>query len=92
MSIQYLNPTSPALDRQLYVPAVAGLLGKRIAFVTNGWASFAKIGQRMEGLLKEAHGIAQMRIYPVPTSPGPTAEELDRIASECDAAVVGLAN
>jgi len=91
-TIQYLNPTSPALKHELYVPAVGALHGKWVAFVTNGWASFGKIGRHMEQLLKAGHGIAGMRIYAVPTSPGPGPQALDRIARECDAAVVGLAN
>ena len=91
-TIEYLNPTSPALDRELYVPAIGELKGKWVAFVTNGWASFAKIGEHMERQLKEQHGIAGMRVYPVPTSPGPGPEVLDTIARECDAAIVGLAN
>ncbi len=91
-TIEYLNPTSPALERELYVPAVAALEDKWVAFVTNGWASFSKIGRHMEHLLKDRHRIAGMRIYPVPTSPGPGPEVLDQIARECDAAIVGLAN
>lgn len=90
--IEYLNPTSPRLGRELFVPKVGPLQGKWIAFVSNGWASFAKIGLRMGSVLKERYGIAGLRFYSVPTQPAPPAEVLDRIAAECSGAVVGLAN
>ncbi len=92
MEIEYLNPTSPKLGRQLFVPKVGELKDKWIAFVSNGWVSFGKIGLRMEELLKERHGIAGLRVYSVPTQPAPPPELLDRIAKECAGAVVGLAN
>lgn len=91
-TIEYLDPTCPRTGGDLVVPAVGTLQGKVIAFLNNGWSSFAKIGERMHGALKERHGISEMRTYAIPSAMPPAAGLLDRVAAECDAAVVGMAN
>lgn len=91
-TLQYLNPTSPNLEKKLFVPAVGAIKGKRIAFVNNGWLSFTKIGARMAEVLKARHGIADMPSYHILSSGPPAPGLLDRVVDECDAAIVGLAN
>ena len=90
--LEYLDPTSPSTEKKLVVPTIGELKGKQIAFVSNGWPSFTKIGARMETALKEKHGIAGMRSYAIPTAGAPAANLLEHVVEECDAAVVGLAN
>ena len=90
--IEYLDPTSEKVGGDLFVPAVGDLRGKVIGFLDNGWSSFGKIGSRMHAVLLEKHGIKEMRTYAIPSSGPPPKGFLDRVAKECDAAVVGMAN
>lgn len=90
--IEYLDPTSPRLGGQLFVPAVSDLRCKVVGFLSNGWSSFDKIGARMHGLLREKHGVKEMRTYAIPSSGPPPAGFLDQVAKECDVAIVGMAN
>lgn len=90
--VEYLDPVSPNRDRKLYVPAVGALQGKRIGFLTNGWSSFNTMGARIEQVFSEKHGIHSMRTYEIPTSCAPPEGLLEQVATECDAAIVGMAN
>lgn len=90
--IEYLDPTSQQPGGDLFVPAVSDLGGKVVGFLNNGWSSFGKIGSRMHGVLLEKHGIKEMRTYAIPSACQPPKGFLDRVASECDVAVVGMAN
>ena len=89
---EYLDPVSPNLDKKLFVPAVGELKGKTIGFLTNGWASYNAMGARIEQVLSTRFGIREMRTYAIPTSCAPAEGLLARVADECDAAVVGMAN
>jgi hypothetical protein len=91
-TLEYLDPTHPRNAHSLVVPAVRDLRGKTLAFVDNGWSSFAKIGARMNDVLRERFGIADFRVYPISSSSAMAAGLLDLIVAECDAAVVGMAN
>ena len=91
-TIEYLDPVSPNKDRKLFVPAVGELKDKTIAFVTNGWASYNAMGAHIAQVFAERHGIREMRTYAIPTSCAPEPGLLERVADECDAAVVGMAN
>ena len=91
-NIEYLDPMSPNTDKKLYVPAVGELKGKRIGFVTNGWSSYNAMGARIEAVFRERHGISDMRTYAIPTSCAPPEGLLEQVATECDAAIVGMAN
>ena len=90
--LEYLDPVSPNLDKKLFVPAVGELKGKTIGFLTNGWASYNAMGARIGQVFSTRFGIREMRTYAIPTSCAPAAGLLERIAEECDAAVVGMAN
>lgn len=90
--LEYLDPTCTRMGGDLIVPAVGSLEGKVIAFLNNGWSSFGKIGDRLQEVLTEKHGIREMRTYSIPSAMPPPAGLLDRVADECDAAVVGMAN
>jgi hypothetical protein len=90
-TIEYLDPVSPNRDKKLFVPAVGALKDKTIAFVTNGWSSYNAMGEHIAKVFGERFGI-RMRTYAIPTSCAPEPGLLDRVAEECDAAVVGMAN
>ncbi len=90
--IEYLDPVSPNRDKKLYVPAVGDLNGKTIGFLTNGWSSYNLMGEHIEKVLKAQFNIQEMRIYPIPTSCAPAEGLLDKVADECDAVIVGMAN
>jgi len=91
-TIEYLDPVSPNTDKKLYVPAVGALQGKTIGFLTNGWASYNAMGAKIEAVFREKHGMKAMRTYAIPTSCAPTEGLLEQVATECDAAIVGMAN
>ena len=90
--LEYLEPTNPKTGKDLLVPPVGELRGKRIAFVNNGWTCFTKIGVHVEQALRERYGVAGTFTYQIPPSSAPLPGLLLRIAGECDAAIVGLAN
>jgi hypothetical protein len=90
--MQFLDPTNPNPDRRLAVPVLARTTGARLAFLNNGWLSMKKIGEFIEGPLREQHGIADLAFHAVPRNMEPPDGLLDRIAAEYDAAIVGLAN
>ncbi len=90
--IEYLNPVSPNKDKKLFVPAIGDLEGKTIGFLTNGWTSFNIMGEHIAQVLKSKFNIREMRIYAIPTSCAPAEGLLSKVAEECDAAIVGMAN
>jgi hypothetical protein len=90
--LEYLDPISPNLDKKLFVPAVGELTGKTIGFLTNGWASYNAMGARIEQAFSARFSIREMRTYAIPTSCAPAEGLLERVAAECDAVVVGMAN
>ena len=91
-TIEYLDPVSPNMDKKLFVPAVGDLKGKTIGFLTNGWNSYNKMGERIAEVFRDHDGIKEMRTYSIPTSCAPPEGLLERVAVECDAAIVGMAN
>lgn len=90
--MQFLDPTNPSPSRYLRVATVNELKGTRLAYLNNGWISMAKIGKRIEGQLKARHGVSELVYYDVPRNMEPAGGLLDRVAGECDAAIVGMAN
>jgi hypothetical protein len=90
--IEYLDPTSHKASGDLSVPAISDLKDKVVGFLNNGWSSFGKIGAHMESVLLAKHGIREMRTYAIPSAGPPAKGLLDRVAEECDVAVVGMAN
>ncbi len=90
--IEYLDPVSPNRDKKMFVPAVGKLDGKTIGFLTNGWTSYNDIGEHIAQALKSRFNIREMRTYAIPTSCAPAPGLLAKVAEECDAAIVGMAN
>lgn len=90
--MRYLDPRSPNPSKGLAVPAVGKLDGKIVGYLNNGWMSLTKIGKRIEGPLKEKHGVSQVIYYDIPRSTAPPAGFLEQVARDCQAAIVGMAN
>ena len=90
--MRYLDPTHPRTRKTLVVPAVGALKGKTVGVLNNGWMSLTRMSKRWEEALKSRHGVTQVRYYDVPRSIAPEAGTLERVARECQAAIVGLAN
>ena len=90
--MQYLDPTHPKTPAKLVVPAAGALKGKTVGVLNNGWMSLARMSKRWDEVLKSRHGVAHVRYYDVPRSIAPEAGTLERVARECQAAIVGLAN
>ncbi|HSN40591.1 MAG TPA: hypothetical protein VLT92_10390 [Burkholderiales bacterium] len=90
--MHYLDPRSPNLSKKLFVPAAGELKGKTLGFLNNGWLSMAKIGRHIEGPLKAKYGLARVLYYDVPRSMAPPAGFLEKVADECQMAIVGMAN
>jgi hypothetical protein len=90
--MQFLDPTNPNPNAHKGASTVSELKGKKLAFLNNGWLSMGKIGSHIEGPLKSEHGVAQITYFSVPRNTAPPDGLLERIASEFDAAIVGMAN
>jgi hypothetical protein len=91
-TLEYLEPVYPPKTSTLVVPAIGELAGKTIAFLDNGWSSFAKIGARVHQVLRERYGVAAVRTHRIPASSAVPPELIDAVVAECDAAIVGMAN
>ena len=96
--MRYLDPVADAGGEQprqakaAKPAALPSLAGKVVALINNSNASMVKIHGRVATRLREAHGIAGVRLYEVPRNFAPPAGALEQIAGECDAAIFGLAN
>ena len=90
--MQYLDPRSSNPAKQLTVPAVSGLKGKTLGYLNNGWTSMTKIGEHIADPLKARYGVSQVIYYDVPRSMAPPDGLLEKVARECEAAIVGMAN
>jgi hypothetical protein len=75
--------------RALVVPALGG---RTVAILTNRWKSMDRMAERMAAQLKEIHGVAAVPVYGIPINGAMSDEVRERVISECDAAIVGLAN
>lgn len=90
--MQYLDPAYPRKQGKLFMPAVSELKGKTFGVLNNGWRCLDHMSRRWEETLKSRHGVAEVRFYDVPRSCAPEPGTLERVARECQAAIVGLAN
>jgi hypothetical protein len=90
--MKYLDPRNEKPAGKVIVPVVAALAGKTLGYLNNGWLSMSKMGAHMAGPLKAKYGVSEIIFYDVPRAKGPPEGLLKKVASECDAAIVGLAN
>lgn len=74
------------------LPLIAGLDGCTVGILTNHWKSMDRMAERMTLRLREVHRAAEVRIYDIPINGAMADAVKQRAISECDAAIVGLAN
>ena len=74
------------------LPLIPGLDGCTVGILTNHWKSMDRMVERMTLRLKEVHHAAEVRIYDIPINGAMADTVKQRAISECDAAIVGLAN
>jgi hypothetical protein len=90
--MEILIPTSVSRGAAQTAVKAYQLKGKRVGIVSNGWVSMEAIGGQMSRVLKEKYGVAEITHYGVHINKPITEETLRQVASECDAAIVGIAN
>ena len=74
------------------LPLIPVIDGCTVGILTNHWKSMDRMAERMGLRLKEIYHAADVRIYDIPINGAMTALVKQRVMSECDAAIVGLAN
>ena len=90
--MRYLDPRNPNRSNTIFVPAISSMKGKTLGYVNNGWMSMGKIGKLIEIQLKSSYDLSRVIFYDVPRSMEPPPGLLDKVVSECQAAIVGMAN
>ena len=92
--MKYLDPTGVIARKSsaTAITAVHDLSGKTVGILSNLWPSFEKMIGRFRDQLTEKHHVARIIRYEIPRNPAEPDALLDKIAAECDAAIVGLAN
>jgi len=91
--MEILIPTASAGGVQrMNLRSLDTLDGKRVGIVSNGWRSMDAMSPRMAARLKERYGARQAGFFTVHLNRPITADILDQVAAQCDAAIVGLAN
>jgi hypothetical protein len=71
---------------------IGSLSGKTVGILSNVWPSFETMIGRFRERLTDQHQVANINYYEIPRTRAATDELLDKVASECDAAIVGLGN
>lgn len=90
--MKYLDPLGYGTEEPLVTHSAASLAGKCLAIVNNGWASMGEIGRHIGRTVLRERKAKAVRFYEVPRNMAPADDVLERIARECHAAIVGLAN
>lgn len=91
--MKILNPVAaPRGNSEHKLLLVPGFQGLRLAILTNHWKSMDRMSLRMSAGAKEKYSVAAVQLHDIPIN-GPMAEVVERrVLSECDVAIVGLAN
>jgi hypothetical protein len=79
--------------RDDHAPLVmGGLAGKTVGILSNLWPSYEGMIVRFREQLLDQHRVSRVNYYEIPRTRAASDELLRRVASECDAAIVGLGN
>lgn len=73
-------------------PRLDTLRGKTVGFVDNGWWSFGVTCADWQRALVEQHGVKRVVTRKKPSSTPLPPQEIDKMAAEVDAVIVGLGN
>jgi hypothetical protein len=74
------------------LPVVPTLEGRTVGILTNHWKSMDRMTERMAVRLKEIYRAAAVPVYDIPINGAMADQVKQKVISECDAAIVGLAN
>lgn len=85
-------PVTEVEERHAALPTLAGLAGKTVVFLDNGWKSFGKMTAAMERTLRERFGVADVRRQYISSSTPMPDSVFERVVNESDLAIVGMAN
>ena len=84
--------TSKKRDCHASSPSMGGLAGKTVGILSNLWPSYEGMIVRFREQLVDEHQVSRVNYYEIPRTRAASDELLQRVASECDAAIVGLGN
>ena len=88
-----LNPAGePAHARQLALPSVNGLGGRRIAVLTNHWAGMDRMAHRFRSRAQVLYGAASVELLDIPINGAMSDPVEQKVLQDADMAIVGLAN
>ncbi|MBI4307593.1 MAG: hypothetical protein HY684_02175 [Chloroflexi bacterium] len=89
-----VNPVAPVPNLEVRLAApLADVTGKTAAFVDNGWWSLGVTLDSFKRALRERYGVQRVvRVKNPDLTRGLDSPVLDRLARECDIAIVGLGN
>jgi hypothetical protein len=91
--ITILDPVAAARDNSgASAPLVASVTGLTVGILTNHWKSMDRMAARMAARLKERHGALDVRLYDIPINGAMKESVKHAVITECQAAIVGLAN
>ena len=80
-------------NREHDVALVLGsLAGKTLGILSNLWPSYETMVVQFRQQLVNEHRVSRVNYYEIPRTRAASDELLQRVASECDAAIVGLGN
>ncbi len=88
------DPTGVSVKSKTQDATVAkrSLAGKCVGILSNLWPSYEHMVGVFRRQLTDVHKAAQINYYEIPRTRAAPAELLDRVAAECDVAIVGLGN
>lgn len=92
--MKILDPTGAAKanEEKKSSRIAGGLTGKVVGILSNVWPSYEDMIVRFREQLVEKHQVAKINYYEIPRTRAAPDELLDKVAAECDAAIVGLGN
>ena len=90
--LQILDPTNPKKIEVASSLSIGELNGKTVGILNNHWTSMDAMADRMQNQLVEKYGASSVNTYDIPTASAAPDRVLEKVAAECDAAIVGLAN
>ena len=92
--MKFYDPTVVKRRRNTtsFRPSLTSLEGKVVGILSNGWASFEDMIARFQERLQARYKVAKVNYYATPRVQPLPDSLVERIAAECEVAIVGLGN